>query len=127
WTDPDPSYPDAVARFVAEILEGPDAGPFLKDFHPFQRRVARIGVIHSLSQVLLKLASPGVPDIYQGCELCDLSLVDPDNRPPAARPPSARPRGSTARSTTGSPRAKPGPTSRPGSSPSRRTDRSSST
>jgi (1->4)-alpha-D-glucan 1-alpha-D-glucosylmutase len=82
WTDTDPTYGDAVAKFVGEVLAGPDAGPFLKDFAPFARRVARVGVVHSLSQTLIKLASPGVPDIYQGCELWDLSLVDPDNRRP---------------------------------------------
>jgi len=62
------------------VLEGPDAGPFLKDFLPFQRRVARVGVVHSLAQTLLKLTSPGVPDLYRGSELWDLSLVDPANR-----------------------------------------------
>jgi (1->4)-alpha-D-glucan 1-alpha-D-glucosylmutase len=82
WTDPDPSYGEILTRFVAEILESADAGPFLNDFLPFQRRVARIGVVHSLAQVLLKIASPGVPDTYQGCELWDFSLVDPDNRRP---------------------------------------------
>ena len=82
WTDPDQAYAETLSRFVAEVLEGPDAGPFLKDFLPFQRRIARIGVVHSLAQTLLKIASPGVPDIYQGCELWDLSLVDPDNRRP---------------------------------------------
>ncbi len=82
WTDPDPSYAEGVSQFVAEILEGPDARPFLDDFLPFQRRVARVGVVHSLAQTLLKLASPGVADIYQGCELWDFSLVDPDNRRP---------------------------------------------
>jgi len=82
WTDSDPSYANAVSAFVAEVLSGPDAGPFLKDLLAFQRRLARIGVVHSLSQVLLKIASPGIPDIYQGCELWDFSLVDPDNRRP---------------------------------------------
>ncbi len=82
WTDPDPTYSEILTRFVAEILESPDAGPFLNDFLPFQSRVARIGVVHSLAQTLLKLASPGVPDVYQGCELWDFSLVDPDNRRP---------------------------------------------
>jgi (1->4)-alpha-D-glucan 1-alpha-D-glucosylmutase len=82
WTDPDSSYLDAVNGFVAAVLEGPDAGPFLKDFVPFQRRVARVAVVHSLGQTLLKIASPGVPDIYQGCEFWDFSLVDPDNRRP---------------------------------------------
>src|SRR5262249_6750766 len=82
WTDTDPTYSDAVTKFVADVLDGPDGGPFLKVFLPFARRVARVGVVHSLSQVVLKVASPGVPDVYQGCELWDLSLVDPDNRRP---------------------------------------------
>jgi (1->4)-alpha-D-glucan 1-alpha-D-glucosylmutase len=82
WTDPDPSYSDAICQFVAEILGGVDAQPFLRDFLPFQRKVARIGVVHSLAQTLLKLASPGIPDIYQGSELWDFRLVDPDNRTP---------------------------------------------
>ncbi|WP_169973599.1 malto-oligosyltrehalose synthase [Tautonia rosea] len=82
WTDPDPSYGDAVSKFVADVLTGEGADVFLKDFLPFQRRVARIGVIGSLGQVLLKVASPGVPDVYQGCDLWDLALVDPDNRRP---------------------------------------------
>jgi len=86
WTDTDPAYADALTKFLAEVLEGPDAGPFLKDFLPFQRRVARIGVVHSLAQALLKIASPGVPDVYQGCELWDFSLVDPDNRRPVDYP-----------------------------------------
>jgi (1->4)-alpha-D-glucan 1-alpha-D-glucosylmutase len=55
---------------------------FLNDFLPFQRRVARIGLWNGLGQTLLKLACPGVPDIYQGNELWDFSLVDPDNRRP---------------------------------------------
>jgi (1->4)-alpha-D-glucan 1-alpha-D-glucosylmutase len=55
---------------------------FLRDFLPLQQRVARAGAFNSLSQLLLKLASPGVPDLYQGCELWDFSLVDPDNRRP---------------------------------------------
>jgi (1->4)-alpha-D-glucan 1-alpha-D-glucosylmutase len=106
WTDQDSGYVDMLCKFIAEILEGPDAGVFLKDFLPFQRRVARIGVVHSLGQVLLKLASPGVPDVYQGCELWDLSLVDPDNRRPvdyaARRAMLARLRGRLA---DGTPRA----------------------
>ncbi|MDR3639216.1 MAG: malto-oligosyltrehalose synthase [Isosphaeraceae bacterium] len=82
WTDPDPSYKEQVSQFVAQVLEGADAQPFLADFLPFQRKLARIGVVHSLAQVLLKLGSPGAADLYQGCELWDLSLVDPDNRRP---------------------------------------------
>ena len=82
WTDPDPTYAAILEKFVAEVLESPDAGPFLHDFLPFQRRIARVGAVYSLAQVLLKIVSPGIPDIYQGCELWDLSLVDPDNRRP---------------------------------------------
>jgi (1->4)-alpha-D-glucan 1-alpha-D-glucosylmutase len=82
WTDPDPSYAEALRHFVAEVLEGPDARPFLDDFLPFVRKVSRVGAVHSLAQAVLKLASPGVADIYQGSELWDLNLVDPDNRRP---------------------------------------------
>ncbi len=82
WTDPDSTYKETLSRYVADILEGADASPFLNDFLTFQRRVARIGIVHSLSQTLLKLASPGAADIYQGCELWDFSMVDPDNRRP---------------------------------------------
>jgi (1->4)-alpha-D-glucan 1-alpha-D-glucosylmutase len=86
WTDPDPSYKDALSKYVADVLAGPDASPFLDDFLTFQRRVARVGVVHSLSQVLLKMASPGAADVYQGCEFWDLSMVDPDNRRPVDFP-----------------------------------------
>ena len=82
WTDRDSSYVDGLSKFVADVLSGPECGPFLNDFLPFLRRIARVGVVHSLAQVALKIASPGVPDIYQGCEFWDLSLVDPDNRRP---------------------------------------------
>jgi len=82
WTDPDPTYKETLSRYVADILTGADASPFLSDFLTFQRRVACVGVIHSLSQTLLKLASPGAADVYQGCELWDFSMVDPDNRRP---------------------------------------------
>ncbi len=82
WTDRDPSYVEAVTRFVADALAGPDAALFLRDFLGLQRRVARVGVVNSLAQALLKVASPGVPDLYQGTELWELSLVDPDNRRP---------------------------------------------
>src|SRR5262249_25155277 len=51
-------------------------------FGPFARRIARLGMINSLAQLTLKMGSPGIPDFYQGTELWDLSLVDPDNRRP---------------------------------------------
>src|SRR5262249_43826094 len=88
-------YDAAVRQFVARLL--PDAGsegaapgqaprdegdPFLTDLARLQGRVAYFGYFNALAQVLLKLTSPGVPDLYQGTELWDFSLVDPDNRRP---------------------------------------------
>jgi (1->4)-alpha-D-glucan 1-alpha-D-glucosylmutase len=82
WIDEDQAYSRGVARFVEEALGGRQAGRFLRAFAPFQRRVAQVGMINSLAQLVLKLTAPGVADIYQGNELWDLSLVDPDNRRP---------------------------------------------
>ncbi len=80
WINRNTEYEEAVSSFVKALLDPAAKNRFLNDFIPFQRRVARIGLWNSLSQTLLKLTSPGVPDIYQGNELWDLSLVDPDNR-----------------------------------------------
>jgi (1->4)-alpha-D-glucan 1-alpha-D-glucosylmutase len=80
WIEENPEYLKALVRFVKETLAGRTARRFLPSFVPFQRRVAQAGMVNSLSQLVLKLASPGVPDFYQGTELWDLSLVDPDNR-----------------------------------------------
>jgi (1->4)-alpha-D-glucan 1-alpha-D-glucosylmutase len=82
WVNDNEAYDRATTRFVSRVLTGPSAGRFLGSFLPFQARVARLALSASLSQVLLKIASPGVPDTYQGCELWDLRLVDPDNRAP---------------------------------------------
>jgi (1->4)-alpha-D-glucan 1-alpha-D-glucosylmutase len=82
WINPNQAYDQAVADFVEKTLTGPRAARFLAEFLPFQHRIARLGMVNSLAQVVLKAASPGVPDIYQGTELWDLSLVDPDNRRP---------------------------------------------
>ncbi len=82
WTDEDSTYTDGVNQFVGNMLEGETSKVFLPAFRPFQERIARVGLVNSLSQTLLKLASPGVPDIYQGSDLWDLRLVDPDNRQP---------------------------------------------
>ncbi len=82
WTDPDPGYVEALGRFAAAILEGPEASGFRADFAEFHRQIATIAVGHSLAQTLIKHTAPGVPDLYQGCELWDFSLVDPDNRRP---------------------------------------------
>src|SRR4029453_13264223 len=68
--------------FIAAILDAERSPAFLESFAPFARRCALIGALNSLSQLVLKVAMPGVPDFYQGQELWDLSLVDPDNRRP---------------------------------------------
>ena len=79
WYDPNPGYEGAVCAFAKALLMH---GPFLADFEPFAKKVAEHGVVLSLAQLGLKLLAPGVVDIYQGSELWDLSLVDPDNRRP---------------------------------------------
>jgi (1->4)-alpha-D-glucan 1-alpha-D-glucosylmutase len=82
WVNPNHAYDHAVRDFIERILERSSPNPFLADFLPFQQEIARHGVYNSLSQVLLKIAAPGIPDFYQGTELWDFSLVDPDNRRP---------------------------------------------
>ena len=82
WINPNQGYDNAVASFVERVLAGPGSADFLEMFLPVQAQIARVGLVNSLSQVVLKVASPGVPDFYQGTELWDLSLVDPDNRRP---------------------------------------------
>lgn len=82
WINPDTEYETAVVDFVRNVLGSPEKNPFLMDFLPFQRRIAGFGLLNSLSQLLLKLTVPGVPDIYQGNELWEFCLVDPDNRRP---------------------------------------------
>ncbi|MGI0485011.1 malto-oligosyltrehalose synthase [Pantanalinema rosaneae CENA516] len=82
WLRPDSAYEEGYLKFVDQVLLDDSSNEFLQAFRPFQQRVAEYGVFNSLSQVLLKNTIPGVPDLYQGCELWDLSLVDPDNRRP---------------------------------------------
>ena len=79
WSAPDADYEQATQAFAKEALR---SETFLSNFLPFTRRVARLGIENSLIQTVGKLTAPGVPDIYQGCELWDLNLVDPDNRRP---------------------------------------------
>ena len=86
WLDPHPEYEAALIGFVDDLLTPPQADPFLNDFSRLQRKTAEIGQFNSLGQTLLKITSPGVPDFYQGAELWDLSLVDPDNRQPVNFP-----------------------------------------
>jgi (1->4)-alpha-D-glucan 1-alpha-D-glucosylmutase len=80
WLNPDEEYEQAARDFISKILSPEDA--FVRDFDDFQTPIARAGMYNSLSQTLLKIAAPGVPDFYQGTELWDFSLVDPDNRRP---------------------------------------------
>jgi (1->4)-alpha-D-glucan 1-alpha-D-glucosylmutase len=82
WTNPNPRYDEALARFAEAILDPERSAAFLEDFTLFQARVAHFGSLNALGQTLVKLTAPGVPDIYQGSELWDLNLVDPDNRRP---------------------------------------------
>ncbi len=82
WVNPDEEYDGALRDFVAALLEPERSGPFLADLAAFVAAIAPLGRVNSLAQTLLKLTAPGVPDLYQGSELWDLSLVDPDNRRP---------------------------------------------
>jgi (1->4)-alpha-D-glucan 1-alpha-D-glucosylmutase len=82
WASPNTAYEEAMLGFVRDALDVSRPNAFLAAFLPFQDRVARLGVRNSLVQTALKLTLPGMPDIYQGSELWDLSLVDPDNRRP---------------------------------------------
>jgi (1->4)-alpha-D-glucan 1-alpha-D-glucosylmutase len=84
WINPDAGYDQALRRFVERVLEASPANRFLADFVTFHEPIARAGMVNGLSQTVIKLTAPGVPDIYQGAELWDLSLVDPDNRGPVA-------------------------------------------
>jgi (1->4)-alpha-D-glucan 1-alpha-D-glucosylmutase len=82
WVNPNPEYSQAVADFVHSILDETVSGEFLANLLAFQKRISHYGLFNSLSQTLLRLTAPGVPDTYQGTELWDFSLVDPDNRRP---------------------------------------------
>jgi (1->4)-alpha-D-glucan 1-alpha-D-glucosylmutase len=77
WTKPDEEYETAVAHFINGALSDPE---FVEDLERFVDPIIRYGRITSVSQTLIKLTAPGVPDIYQGAEIWNLSLVDPDNR-----------------------------------------------
>ena len=80
WLNPNPAYEQALASFLSALLQTQSTNRFLVDFADFCQRISQLGMLNSLSQVLLKLTSPGVPDIYEGNELWNFSLVDPDNR-----------------------------------------------
>jgi (1->4)-alpha-D-glucan 1-alpha-D-glucosylmutase len=80
WLSPHPAYEEALQGFVDALLDANAESPFLAELRSECATFAWFGQLNSVSMTLLKLASPGVPDIYQGNELLDLSLVDPDNR-----------------------------------------------
>lgn len=82
WISPNTSYEEAVTWFVAAILEQSASNQFLADFGVLNSLIASCGMYNSLSQAVLKIFSPGVPDIYQGNELWAFNLTDPDNRRP---------------------------------------------
>ncbi len=84
WADPREDYETALQRFVSALLEPAPDNLFWVDFVPFCRRVAFFGRFNALSQCLIKIAAPGVPDFYQGTEFWQHALVDPDNRRPVA-------------------------------------------
>ncbi len=82
WIQPNEIWDSAMSEFIASILTGGERSKFLAAFRPVVEEIARLGTINSLAQTVLKLTSPGVPDLYQGTEIWDDSLVDPDNRRP---------------------------------------------
>lgn len=80
WINPNETYEEAVCSYVRNILDPRQSSLFLGDFIAFQEHIARYGMYNALTQLVLKIAAPGIPDFYQGTELWDFSLVDPDNR-----------------------------------------------
>ena len=80
WVIPNKPYEQACLAFIDSLLDRGRTDGFLTDFLNFQRDVAAYGVFNSLSQTAIKMTAPGVPDFYQGTEMWDFSLVDPDNR-----------------------------------------------
>jgi len=80
WNDPDTDYEELVKQFIIGILD--QSAPFWENFAAYHHKISDAGILKSLSQLVLKFTCPGVPDTYQGTELWDLSLVDPDNRRP---------------------------------------------
>jgi (1->4)-alpha-D-glucan 1-alpha-D-glucosylmutase len=82
WINPNPEYDAAIQEFVGRVLDSARSAAFLGDLTDFTGRIAWFGMLNSLAQALVRCTAPGVPDTYQGTELWDLSLVDPDNRRP---------------------------------------------
>jgi (1->4)-alpha-D-glucan 1-alpha-D-glucosylmutase len=82
WINQSALYEEALGIFIGKILDNRGDNPFLRDFVDFQKKISGYGMCNSLSQTLLRIASPGVPDFYQGTEVWNFALVDPDNRHP---------------------------------------------
>lgn len=82
WSNPNADYEGVLGRFVMSALDASRPNPFLQDVCAFVEILARPGAINSLAQTLIRLTAPGAPDIYQGAELFDFAMVDPDNRRP---------------------------------------------
>ncbi len=80
WLAPNEAYEKALTGFAGKIMDPDASHAFLQDFTEYWRKISLLGVFNSLAQTVLKIAAPGVPDFYQGSELWDFSLVDPDNR-----------------------------------------------
>jgi len=82
WINVNSTYEEAMMIYINSLLDSAPNNQFLRDFQAFQKGIAYYGFFNSLSQTVLKITSPGIPDFYQGTELWELSLVDPDNRRP---------------------------------------------
>jgi (1->4)-alpha-D-glucan 1-alpha-D-glucosylmutase len=82
WVCPDSEYEEALERYIDGVLRPGGPSPFADELQKFTARIAPFGFRNSLAQVALKFTVPGVPDLYQGCEQWNFSLVDPDNRRP---------------------------------------------
>lgn len=80
WLAPDPHYEASMAAFIENLLDPASGRQFISAFLPFGRKIAWYGLLNSISQCLIKITAPGVPDFYQGTEMIELTLVDPDNR-----------------------------------------------
>jgi malto-oligosyltrehalose synthase len=104
WSDPDAGYEQATTEFVAAVLEPADDAPFLTDVARFVSLIAPAGASNALSRIAVHLTAPGTPDIYQGDELWNFVLVDPDNRRAVDYEVRSRPRASSTPSKTASDR-----------------------
>lgn len=80
WIEPNEAWDQSVRDFIQRILNPDEKNRFITSFEAFANPIAELGAVNSLAQLVLKLTTPGLPDIYQGTEIWDFSLVDPDNR-----------------------------------------------